>query len=478
MGNDKLTKIRDYIVKNSKFLFPVILIVVVAVTVSIALGAGRKEGEESVPQDIPEATQVSGEGTEAVEPSESQPEESGPQEIPLVANEDEAIYGLVTQYYNAMLSGDSASMAAVYDEISENDLLRYEETAKYLDQIPAVDVYTKPGLVEGTTVVYVSYRLCFVNHEEQVPGWNTFYVCRRDDGSLYIKNEANFTEEEKDYIKAVSGQADVVEVNNRVTVEYNDLVTEHPELLSYMGELGKQVNAMIGVRLAEVNTGSEGGEAPEANPEGGEAPAENPEGGEAPAENPEGGEAPAENPEGGEAPAENPEGGETPAEDPEGGEVPGANPEGGEGAAPTENPEGNAPAEMGPRYATATTTVNVRSSDSEQADKVGKVPGGTKVQVQEVKVNGWSKIVFEGGDGYIKSEYLHMEESADGQTVIGTVTANENVKIRSAASETADQLGLMVGGDSLELLANENGWCKVIYDGKIGYVKADYVTQQ
>lgn len=458
MGNDKLTKIRDYIVKNSKFLFPVILIAVVAVTVSVALGAGRKEGEESVPQDIPEATQVSGEGTEAVEPSESQPEESVPQEIPLVANEDEAIYGLVTQYYNAMLSGDSASMAAVYDEISENDLLRYEETAKYLDQIPAVDVYTKPGLVEGTTVVYVSYRLCFVNHEEQVPGWNTFYVCRRDDGSLYIKNEANFTEEEKDYIKAVSGQADVVEVNNRVTVEYNDLVTEHPELLSYMGELGKQVNAMIGVRLAEANTGSEGGEAPGANPEGGEAPAENPEGGA--------------------APAENPEGGETPAENPEGGEVLGANPEGGEGAAPAENPEGSAPAEMGPRYATATTTVNVRSSDSEQADKVGKVPGGTKVQVQEVKVNGWSKIVFEGGDGYIKSEYLHMEESADGQTVIGTVTANENVKIRSAASETADQLGLMVGGDSLELLASENGWCKVIYDGKVGYVKADYVTQQ
>ncbi len=71
-----------------------------------------------------------------------------------------------------------------------------------------------------------------------------------------------------------------------------------------------------------------------------------------------------------------------------------------------------------------------------------------------------------------------MEESADGQQVVGTVTANENVKIRAAASEDAEQLGLMVGGDSLELLGNENGWCKVIYDGKVGYVKADYVTQQ
>ena len=155
-----------------------------------------------------------------------------------------------------------------------------------------------------------------------------------------------------------------------------------------------------------------------------------------------------------------------------GGEAPGEN--GGEGQ--TQQPE--TPAEIGPRYATATTTVNVRSSDSEQADKLGKVPGGTKVQVQEVRVNGWSKIVFEGGEGYIKSEYLHMEESADGQQVIGTVTANENVRVRAAASEDAEQLGLMVGGDSLELLANENGWCKVIYDGKVGYVKADFVTQE
>lgn len=434
MGNDKLTTVRDYIVKNSKFLFPVILIAVVAITVSIALNAGRaKDGEESSPQEIPEATQVSGEGTEAADESESLPEESAPKEVPLVVNEDEAINALVVQYYNAMATGDSAAMAAVFDEISENDLLRYEETAKYLDRFPAIEVYTKPGLVDGTTVVYVYYRLCFLNHVEEVPGWQTFYVCRNEAGGLYIKNEANFTEEEKAYIVSVSAQDDVVAFNNRVSVEYNDLATQHPELLSYMGELGEQVNAMIGVRLAEENVGTNG------------APAENPEGGEGtvpPAENPEGGE--------GGAPAENPE----------------------------SAPESQVPADMGPRYATATTTVNVRSSDSEQADKLGKVPGGTKVQVQEVRVNGWSKIVFEGGEGYVKSEYLQMEESADGQTVIGTVTANENVRIRGAASEDAEQVGLMVGGDSLELLATENGWCKVIYDGKIGYVKSDFVTQQ
>lgn len=457
MRKDNLTKIRDYIVKNSKFLFPVILIAVVAITVSFALNAGNKkdseESQESVEESLPEES-VEGVVAEAT----PEPEPPAPEEAPLVANEDEAIRTLILQYYNAMASGDSAVMSAIYDEISDNDLLRYEETAKYLSSIPAVDIYTKPGPVQGTTVVYVYYRLCFLNHEEQeVPGWQTFYVCDNGQGGLSIKNELNFTEEEKEYIVAVSAQADVVELNNRVSVEYNELATEHPELLTYMGELGKQVNATIGVRLAEQNASA-------GNPEEGAQPAEGaPQEGEQPVEG---------EPQGEGQPAEGePQGEGQPAEgEPQGGDVPA---EGGESQGQPE-----APTEIGPRYATATTTVNVRSSDSEQADKLGKVAGGDRVQVQEVRVNGWSKIVFEGGDGYIKSEYLHMEESADGQQVIGTVTANENVRIRSAASEEGAQIGLMVGGDALELLAVENGWCKVIYDGKVGYVKADYVTQQ
>lgn len=454
MRKDNLIKIRDYIVKNSKFLFPVILIAVVAITVSFALNAGnKKDSEES--QESAEVSLAEEDVQGVLAEATPEPEPPAPEEAPLAVNEDEAIRTLILQYYNAMASGDSSVMSAIYDEISENDLLRYEETAKYLSSIPALDIYTKPGLAQGTTVVYVYYRLCFLNHEEQeVPGWQTFYVCDNGQGGLYIKNEMNFTEEEKEYIVAVSAQDDVVEFNNRVSVEYNDLATEHPELLTYMGELGRQVNATIGVRLAEQNAAA-------GNPAEGEQPAEG---------TPQEGEQP---PEGGSQGEEQPVEGQPAEGGAEGGDAPAEGTDGGEGQAQPE-----APAEMGPRYATATTTVNVRSSDSEQADKLGKVAGGDKVQVQEVRVNGWSKIVFEGGDGYIKSEYLHMEESADGQQVIGTVTANENVRIRSAASEDGAQLGLMVGGDSLELLAVENGWCKVIYDGKVGYVKADYVTQQ
>ena len=111
----------------------------------------------------------------------------------------------------------------------------------------------------------------------------------------------------------------------------------------------------------------------------------------------------------------------------------------------------------------------------QQADKLGKVTAGEKIRVLEQRVNGWSKVLFQNQEGYIKSEYLQMAESAAGATVIGTVTATTNINIRVAASETAEKLGVLAGGDTVDLIATENGWCKIIYQGQIAYVKEDFV---
>lgn len=413
MRKDKMSTIRDYIVKNAKFVFPVIVIAVVAVTVSVALKArNASAGEESsVSGEDGVSVQESGTtGEDGVQTIQQDPEI--PEEVPLLPNENEAVNAIVTAYYDAMLTGDRAALTGMYDSLSENELLRYEENAKYLDYFAELDVYAKAGLNEGATLVYVYYKVCFVNHAEAVPAWQTFYVCDNGQGGLYIKNQNNFTEDERNYIIKVSAQDDVVEFNNRISVEYNELMEAHPELLAYMDEFSRQVNVAIGEALALQNIENE--------------------------------------------PQEPEDGGETPVDD---------------------TPQEGTPAVTGPQYATASTTVNVRSSDSEQADKLGKVDGGTRVEVQEVRVNGWTKIVYEGQDGYIKSEFLQMEENAAGQQVIGTVTATTTINVRAGAGEDAERLGILAEGESLELLAMENGWCKVVYDGKVGYVKADYVTQ-
>ena len=68
-----------------------------------------------------------------------------------------------------------------------------------------------------------------------------------------------------------------------------------------------------------------------------------------------------------------------------------------------------------------------------------------------------------------------MAENAADAEVIGTVTATTNINVRASGSQSADRLGVLAGGETVELIAKENGWCKIIYNGQIGYVKADYV---
>lgn len=406
---DKKSAILDYVLDHCKIIFPVVLIVLVAVTVVFALGArngANEDGESGGISGVPVA-------------DSSTPEDSPSgvvEDMPLMPNEDGEMYTLVATYYNATALGDIETLRGLYDELPENNALKIEETAQYLDHYTTLEIYTKKGLDEDSYIVCVFYRLLFKNHEEEFPGYETLYVCRNEQGELYIKNEGSFTQEESEYIQAVAKQDDVIEFNNRVNTEYNDLLMEHPELLKYLEELNTHINVAVGERVAR----QEAANAPQV--------------------------------------PENQEGQETPA--------------------PADGGNQEQPAEpAGPQYATASTTVNVRSSDSEQADKLGKVTGGETVQVQEVGVNGWTKIVFEGKDGYIKSEYLQMQESAAGAEVIGTVTASTNINVRASASETADRLGVLAGGETVDLLENLDGWCKIKYNNQIGYVKAEYVQQ-
>lgn len=149
----------------------------------------------------------------------------------------------------------------------------------------------------------------------------------------------------------------------------------------------------------------------------------------------------------------------------------------------------------------ATTSVNVRSSDSETAERLGTVSEGAILTRIESKLNGWSKVEYEGKEAYIKSEYLQVVDS-DGNAVednntdnnqtanntTNTTTTNnddgekkyvsaiDNVNIRSEADIDAERVGFAYNGDKLEFVEKlSNGWTKIKYNGKDAYVKSDYV---
>lgn len=411
MIKNKALLIRDFFIKHNKVAFPVLIVVVVAVTVTVALNAGsadKKMEELGLETGTTDSLALS--------------LEAAAQEVPMDANEDSAISNLLNNFYNAWAEGDSETLLSVCDVIEDSDLFRYEEGSKYIDSFNVLEIYTKPGPEEGSKLAYVYYTMRFSGHEEDVPAYQAFYVCTRDDGSLYIRR-GEISDEVNEYITLLTTQDNVVAFNNRINAEYNNLLMDKPEIMAYIEEFGEQVNIEVGERLGQLNA-SANGENTDINVEENNANEEN-------------------------------QGG---------GEVQQAN-------SGTDTVEET-------KYVTATTTVNVRSSDSENADRLGKVSGGTKLELVEAKVNGWSEVIYEGKTGYIKSEYLQTVESAANAETIGNWIATTNINVRAAASETADRLGILAGGDSVELIANENGWCKVKYNGQIGYVKADYVQQE
>lgn len=129
----------------------------------------------------------------------------------------------------------------------------------------------------------------------------------------------------------------------------------------------------------------------------------------------------------------------------------------------------------------ATTTVNVRGSDSTTAEKVGKVQAGDMMTCVETLNNGWSKILYENKEAFIKSEYLEVIEKKvveAGMAAAGTmVKTTDNVRVRKEPSINAECLGAALAGESFELLENlDNGWSKISFNGAEAYIKSDYLS--
>ena len=148
------------------------------------------------------------------------------------------------------------------------------------------------------------------------------------------------------------------------------------------------------------------------------------------------------------------------------------------------------------KKAKTTDVVNVRSSDSETADKLGKAQKGDQFTVLEQKINGWSKIEFEGKEGYIKSEYLEIigeeansssstdnsqpevtdEEALANSPSSGKAKARDTVNIRKSASTDAEKLAVAYKGEEMTVVSKQDdGWSKVKFQGKTGYVKSEYL---
>ena len=420
----KKKNILEFFQKNKKqtLIGGGVAVVVIAAAVSIGIFVGRGTKPTSA-GDAQTETQTASEETSANTETEKA------DIVPLEENAVPEVNELLQQYYQAAADGDMDTLNALVNTYDEDTQIYLEKMSGHIEYYQNVACYTKPGPVDGSYIVYAYYEVKFKDLDTAVPGISPYLVYPKEDGSLYIY-EGDVDEAVNAYVEEVSAQDDVIDLMNRVQVVFNEAVMQDDNLNNYLAQLKEDLQVEVGEALgeAESRTQEETADAEEAS----EAPATG------------------------------------------GGKV------------------------------RATDVVNVRASDSEQAERIGKVAVGDVLPLLEEKANGWSKVEYDGKEGYIKSEFLESvdetsenggdsdgaeeegagEEASSGASqnaasgselpATGKIKVAETVNIRKSCSETADKVGTAFPGETLEIVMQQaDGWTKVKYNGKTGYVKTE-----
>lgn len=378
----------------------VLLVVIILVAVSGA-------SQEKTGQDTTETKAVMETGSMET----SVTEESVVAEVELEENAYAEINDLVSRYFVAMAAGDMETVTALESPMTDMKKLTIEAKSKYIESFDNITVYTKPGPDEDSKIVFVYNEVRFYNIETTAAAVNTMYACKNEEGNYYFFG-GEIDEEKESYINAVIEQADVVELFNRADVKFQEAVDSDPALSTMLTELPNSLKESVGEAVASINQ-----EETEESID-----------------------------------SEDPE---SAAVEPDEKEVDFETVKANDGvnvrSAASEDATKVGKLEKGDTVkrtevldngwsavefednicfvkseyltvssvtykdgtvenlsgtATPTTTINVRSSASENADKVGVVSQGEELTILEILENGWTKIDYNGSEAYVKTEYL------------------------------------------------------------------------
>ena len=364
---ERFIMLEEWIMDHNKIVMPVVLIVCILITVLVAVNANHRKIKEKEAEQA--AIPVSAEETVPAE------EESDTPVYELEKNTHPEINNVIRTYYDAQAEGNIETISSLNAYLDDIDTIRVQELSKYIDSYPVLDVYTKPGIEDNTYVAYVYSETLFSDVEKALPGMQTYYIGQNESGDFFI-NDGTYNVDVWDYIKALTLQDDVVDLNNKVAVEYNEMLAEDEELNEYVAYLKEKINEDVGEILAQA-----------------ELPAQ-------------------------ESASETDASNDAETAD----------------ASEGENTE--APLTV-LKTVRATDVVNIRSSDSEEADKLDKAQIGQEFTLLEEKGNGWSKIKYNDREAYIKSDYLEeaAQETADTQVASSEGSDEDQEEEEAEASQ-------------------------------------------
>lgn len=130
-----------------------------------------------------------------------------------------------------------------------------------------------------------------------------------------------------------------------------------------------------------------------------------------------------------------------------------------------------------------TSNLNLRASMSTSSRKLTLIPKGGRVSLVMKYSNGWSKVTYNGRTGYVSSQYISKTGNSNNNTSTPSPSYGKTARttavlnLRRGAGTSYSSIMKIPQNATVSVLSSySNGWSKVNYSGKVGFVSNQYLT--
>lgn len=354
-------------------------------------------------------------------------------------NSNEELSTLISDYYTAYAAGDTDTLQTLADPYCDQEISYIQFYSQYIDSFSNIEIYTKPGLDDDSYLVSAVVDLKFVDIDTVAPGCDFFYVQKNDDGKLYINNiYGGFNQTNSVYqmdtdvsnlIATFNQQEDVLAKEAEVQEAFDEALESDTALYDF-------INTTLTDAIVQWNTDYN-------------------------------------------ASASSDDSGETADTD----------------TSSTITDEENSNAYT----ASIIDKVNVRASADKESDKLGSLDAGSTVRILG-EDGDFYKIDYSGKGAYIiktsvqTADESESEESTDTEETSSEtssesssassvasgseITLSSTVNIRSSMDTSSSKVAVAYAGEKVTVVMSyAEGWTKVKYGNKEGYIKTDLLSE-
>ena len=158
---------------------------------------------------------------------------------------DPDIINLISRYYTAIIEGNADEVNSIYKGFDNSQGIKAVALSGIIERYDSIRVYTKPGPVPNSYIAFIYQLVKLADYDEALPGLETLYICTNtENGELYICGDTD-DQTVIEYVKALNAQADVIDLNNKVSSEYSEILNSDESLSSFLAAKSNAIQEKV-----------------------------------------------------------------------------------------------------------------------------------------------------------------------------------------------------------------------------------------